>query len=46
VVQVLGLDVSKGMLLVYDGNKAEIYKVGWADQHQGPSWLCTSNALP
>lgn len=26
--QVLGLDVSKNMLLVYDGTRAEVYKVG------------------
>lgn len=27
-MQILGLDISKGMLLVYDGNRAALYKVG------------------
>lgn len=35
VAQVLGLDVSKGMLLVYDGNKAEVYKVESSRYYSG-----------
>lgn len=27
-MQILGLDISKGMLLVYDGSRAALYKVG------------------
>lgn len=27
-LQMMGLDISKGTLLVYDGSRADLYKVG------------------